>query len=59
MGNPFSIIALLVNKKVCTIISDGIQVPILGSKPGFFPFEWVRFFRVKTRVPSFPIFKIM
>ena len=40
-------------------ISDGTQVPDLCLKPGFFPFEWVGFFSLKTRVPGFPIFKIL
>ena len=39
--------------------SDGTQVPDLGLKPGFFPFERVGFFSLKTRVPGFPIFKIL
>ena len=39
--------------------SDGTQVPDPGLKSGFFPFERVRFFSLKTRVPGFPIFKIL
>ena len=40
------------------LISDGTRVPDPGLKPGF-PFEWVRFFSLKTQVPGFPIFKIL
>ena len=38
------------------MISDWARVPGSGLKPGFFPFERVGFFNLKTRVPGFPIF---
>ena len=44
------------NKRVVDLPSDWARVPGSGLKPGFFPFERVGFFNLKTRVPGFPIF---
>ena len=37
--------------------SDGIQVPNLGLKTGFLPFEWVKFFQSQNLRTQFSYFQ--